>query len=62
MLFRSHNNHHHYPGAARQGFYWWEIDLTYAGLRLLALLGIVRDLRGVPPQMLDARRAAGEAQ
>jgi stearoyl-CoA desaturase (delta-9 desaturase) len=54
-----HNNHHHYPGAARQGFYWWEIDLTYAGLRLLALLGIVRDLRGVPPQMLDARRAAG---
>ena len=50
-----HNNHHHYPGAARQGFYWWEIDLTYAGLRLLALFGIVRDLRGVPPQMLDAR-------
>jgi len=56
-----HNNHHHYPGAARQGFYWWEVDLTYAGLRLLALFGIVRDLRGVPPQMLGARRAAGAA-
>ena len=23
-----HNNHHHYPGSARQGFRWWEIDLT----------------------------------
>ena len=31
-----HNNHHHFPGSARQGFYWWEIDLTYYGLRLLA--------------------------
>ena len=19
-----HNNHHHYPGAVRQGFYWWK--------------------------------------
>jgi len=24
-----HNNHHHYPGSARQGFFWWEFDLTY---------------------------------
>src|SRR5207253_1661434 len=24
-----HNNHHHYPTAARQGFYWWEFDLSY---------------------------------
>ena len=24
-----HNNHHHYPKSARQGFFWWEIDLTY---------------------------------
>ena len=28
-----HNNHHHFPASARQGFYWWEIDLTYYGLR-----------------------------
>jgi stearoyl-CoA desaturase (delta-9 desaturase) len=43
-----HNNHHHYPVAARQGFFWWEVDLTYYGLRLLALLGLVHDLRPVP--------------
>ena len=54
-----HNNHHHFPGAARQGFYWWEIDLTYYGLRLLAALGIIWDLREVPVAMLAARRQHG---
>ena len=24
-----HNNHHHYQSSARQGFRWWEIDVTY---------------------------------
>ena len=43
-----HNNHHFFPGSARQGFRWWEIDVTYYGLRALALLGIIRDLRPVP--------------
>jgi len=43
-----HNNHHHFPGAARQGFRWWEIDLTYYLLRLLAALGVVWDLKPVP--------------
>jgi len=43
-----HNNHHRYPTSARQGFRWWEIDLTYYGLRLLALAGVVHDLRPVP--------------
>ena len=43
-----HNNHHRYPAAARQGFRWWEVDLTYYALRVLAVLGIVWDLRPVP--------------
>jgi stearoyl-CoA desaturase (delta-9 desaturase) len=50
-----HNNHHHFPGAARQGFYWWEIDMTYYGLRLLAALGIIWDLREVPAGMRNMR-------
>jgi stearoyl-CoA desaturase (Delta-9 desaturase) len=53
-----HNNHHHFPGAARQGFYWWEIDLTYYSLRLLAALGLIWDLRQVPSHIRDARRIA----
>jgi stearoyl-CoA desaturase (Delta-9 desaturase) len=51
-----HNNHHHFPGSARQGFYWWEIDLTYYALRGLAGLGLIWDLRSVPPSLLTARR------
>jgi stearoyl-CoA desaturase (delta-9 desaturase) len=40
-----HNNHHHCPGAARQGERWWEIDVTWYGLRALAALGVIWDLR-----------------
>jgi len=24
-----HNNHHRYPNSTRQGFFWWEIDISY---------------------------------
>jgi stearoyl-CoA desaturase (delta-9 desaturase) len=51
-----HNNHHRYPSAARQGFYWWELDLSWYGLKLLAALGIVRELRPVPRSVLEAGR------
>jgi stearoyl-CoA desaturase (delta-9 desaturase) len=44
-----HNNHHHKPGRARQGMRWWEIDLTYYGLRALAAFGLVWDLRDTRP-------------
>ncbi len=43
-----HNNHHYFPGSARQGFRWWELDLTWYALYLLALCGIVRGLKTVP--------------
>ena len=51
-----HNNHHHFPGTARQGFLWWEVDLTWYGLRLLAALGLVRDLRPLPARVLARAR------
>lgn len=47
-----HNNHHFFPGSARQGFRWWEVDLTYYGLRLMAALRLVRDLKPVPAWVL----------
>ncbi|WP_242056678.1 MULTISPECIES: acyl-CoA desaturase [unclassified Nostoc] len=46
-----HNNHHYYPASERQGFYWWEIDVTHYILKLLSWLGIVWDLR-TPPQAI----------
>jgi len=48
-----HNNHHYYSGSARQGFYWWEIDLTYYGLKMLSWLGIIWDLRPVPERVYE---------
>ena len=51
-----HNNHHHYPASVRQGFYWWEIDLTYYTLVLLSWTGLIWDLRPVPQHIRDARR------
>lgn len=47
-----HNNHHRYPGAARQGFYWWQPDPTWWLLRLLAGLRLIHGLRRVPAAVL----------
>jgi stearoyl-CoA desaturase (delta-9 desaturase) len=52
-----HNNHHRYPSSVRQGFYWWEIDITYYGLRLLAALGLVHDLKPVPVRIRNNHTA-----
>jgi hypothetical protein len=40
-----HNNHHANPGFARQGLFWWELDVTYYVLWLLSRTGLVWDLR-----------------
>lgn len=53
-----HNNHHFFPSSARQGFYWWEIDLSYYSLKVLEKLGIVWDIRGVPESVLARGREA----
>ena len=51
-----HNNHHFFPGTARQGFRWWELDITWYGLRLMAALGLVHDLKPVPAWVLAKAR------
>ncbi len=51
-----HNNHHHYQSTANQGWFWWEIDVTYYVLRALAALGIVSDLRTPSAAIRDAHR------
>lgn len=48
-----HNNHHYYPNSARQGFYWWEYDMTYYLLKLMSWLGLIWDLKPVPLQVRD---------
>jgi len=42
-----HNNHHHSPSAARNGFRWFEYDVTFWTLKLLNGLGLIWNLRRV---------------
>ena len=43
-----HNNHHRHAGSARLGFRWWQLDLAWLGLKLLAWLGLVTELKPAP--------------
>jgi stearoyl-CoA desaturase (Delta-9 desaturase) len=43
-----HNNHHWCPGTVRQGFRWWEVDISFYVLKACSLVGIVSDLRPMP--------------
>jgi stearoyl-CoA desaturase (delta-9 desaturase) len=57
-----HNNHHYYQSSCRNGFYWWEIDVTYYVLKMLSWVGVVWDIRPVPEHVLQEgrRRDRGE--
>lgn len=48
-----HNNHHRFPSSERQGFYWWELDISHIILRMLSWFNIVWDLR-IPPERVFA--------
>jgi stearoyl-CoA desaturase (delta-9 desaturase) len=50
-----HNNHHHHMGSTRQGFFWWEIDLTYYVLRLFQVVGLVWDIKEPPKRVYDPK-------
>ncbi len=51
-----HNNHHRYQRAARNGFYWWELDLTWYTIRVMAALGLVWDIQWVPTRIYEEAR------
>jgi len=46
-----HNNHHYFPSSERQGFYWWEIDVSHYTLKVLSWFGIVWDLQRPPARV-----------
>ncbi len=47
-----HNNHHAYMASTRQGFRWYEIDLTFYVLKALSWLRIVWDLIEPPASLV----------
>jgi stearoyl-CoA desaturase (delta-9 desaturase) len=50
-----HNNHHFYAGSARQGFFWWQIDVVYVVLKVMSWFRLVWDLKPVPERVYEAR-------
>jgi stearoyl-CoA desaturase (delta-9 desaturase) len=50
-----HNNHHYFQGSTRQGFFWWEVDITFYLLRICEALGLVWDLKPVPVHIQYAK-------
>ncbi|HEY4989042.1 MAG TPA: acyl-CoA desaturase, partial [Opitutaceae bacterium] len=53
-----HNNHHRYMSSTRNGFYWWEIDITYYALKGLSWTGLIWGLKTVPASVLaEGQRA-----
>ncbi len=37
-----HNNHHAFPSSARHGLRWWQLDVSYLVIRVLAWVGLAR--------------------
>lgn len=56
-----HNNHHRYQRAARNGFYWWEIDLTWYVVAAMSWLGLAWNLQPVPPRIYEEARHGAPA-
>lgn len=55
-----HNNHHFYPASTSQGFFWWELDVSFLVLRGLAALRLVSGLRTAPDRVRRAHVERGE--
>jgi stearoyl-CoA desaturase (Delta-9 desaturase) len=54
-----HNNHHAYQSSVRQGFKWWEYDLTYYVLKLLSFARVVWDLKTPPAAVVRNEHGLG---
>ena len=50
-----HNNHHAFPFSARHGLRWFEIDMTWWHVRLLALLRLADQIK-VPTHSMQQQR------
>ena len=47
---------HYYQSSARNGFFWWEVDITYYVLKVGSWVGLVRDLKVPSPPVLTSNR------
>lgn len=58
-----HNAHHAFPTSARHGLRWWKIDISYAFIRMLAVLHLAWDVKVPTAEAIaDARMNAAADQ
>lgn len=53
-----HNNHHAFPGSAKFGWKWWQIDIGYWVIRGLELLGLAWDVKLPNATSIEAKKLA----
>jgi stearoyl-CoA desaturase (delta-9 desaturase) len=53
-----HNNHHAHPTSARHGLAWYEFDLSWIQIRILAWLGIAKSVQVAEIESAGKWRAA----
>lgn len=51
-----HNNHHCAPGSVKQGFKWWQIDISFYVIKVMEKLGLVWDLKYPNPKLLSMKK------
>jgi stearoyl-CoA desaturase (delta-9 desaturase) len=56
-----HNAHHAFPTSARHGLRWWELDVSYWLIRLLALMGLAWNVRLPSAQAVERQTALAPA-
>ena len=57
-----HNNHHAFPFSAKHGMQWFEIDVTYAMIRVLAWMKLAKDIKLPTPQMIARLSLSAQQQ
>ena len=56
-----HNNHHCSPGSVKQGFKWWQLDMSYYVLFLMNKVGLIWDLKYPNPTLLEKKQIRTES-
>lgn len=51
-----HNNHHAFPTSARHGLLWWQFDVSWCIIKLMAWLGLVWNVRVPAPAAMALKR------
>ncbi|BFG30105.1 hypothetical protein CerSpe_163800 [Prunus speciosa] len=51
-----HNNHHAFDFSARQGFEWWQVDVTWYVIRFLQAIGLATNVK-TPTEAQKRRKA-----